>query len=138
MDISTLVYKDERKFFIKGPDGKVTTWEITVAGPGHAVTSQIQEMVASRNDRLSREEADAKRRNKVYSADSREEREFFTSIFAMRVLNWSPVSFSGVEFPCTDQNKLVLFKDAAYGFIATQINEACGELENFMPKTSET
>lgn len=135
-DIGGLVYGDVSELAIRTPDGRQTDWRVKICGPGHKNHAEIQRRLEMFRDARARQEAMAKKRNDVFVPDRQEETDLWRELFALRVIDWSPVRFEGVDFPCTEANRRALFAEPRFAFIAEQINAFASDLANFTKKTA--
>lgn len=133
-----LVYRDTLEFAICDQDGNETAWRIELAGPGHAATTAFNDTRANLARKREFERQAAERKGKVWvpppSADLNAE---FAAQFAPRILGWSPVKLGGTAFEYSAENAHRVMVDPALAFVASQIVEQAGKLEDFFAKPAK-
>lgn len=132
-DLDSLVYADAREIAIKDPAGAPTTWRVSIAGPNHPAALAARDRADARARELEIARAAAARREAPPEPPGpAETRAFYAGQLADRIVGWSPVRFSGEDFPFTPDNARRLLTEPRFGFVAAQIAEAVQDLLGFM------
>lgn len=138
-DFAGLVYADEAEFAIADPKGKATAWRVRMAGPGHAASVAFRETRTALARRIAAERDYALAKGRQWEApDAAAEQAQFAREFAPRVLGWSPVRFSGADFPYSLANVEKLLTDPKYSFVGAQLIEFGGKSDDFFAKPAKS
>jgi hypothetical protein len=137
-DLSRITYLASLPLMIKLPDGSDSGWTVNLMGPGHPKQDLLNAELRRFRAGLERAEAAAKAAGQPYEEDAEASSAFFAGWSAARVIGWSPVQFEGADFKATDENKLRIFKESAFGFARDQIQAALGRTQDFLPKSPKT
>jgi hypothetical protein len=133
-----LVYRDTLEFAICDQDGNETAWRIVLAGPGHAATVAFGETRENLARRREFERQAAERKGKVWAPPPAAELNAeFAAQFAPRILGWSKVALGGTAFEYSAENARRLMADPALAFVASQILEQAGKLDDFFAKPAK-
>lgn len=140
-DLASVEVADIAKLTIKHPTtGKLTTWILDIAGPGHPVSEAIQNEAARERLQLQREQDMARvngRKWKGPDVDPDAENKKVYGRIAKRILNWSAVSMNGEAFPYTSENALRLLTEPRFAWVREQALEFFAEDAAFL-KASAT
>ena len=137
-DLDGLVYRDTLEFAVRNQDGVETTWRIVLAGPGHPATlaSIDARNTAVRRRQLEKEAAE--RKGRVWTPPLASELNAeFADYFAQRILSWTPVKIGGQLLAHSPENARRLLFEPAFAFVANQIVEKAGALEDFFAKPAK-
>jgi len=135
-DIASADYRDEAEMTVV-IGGKLTNWTWRFAGPGHSRTVEYNERQG--RDRLHREamQEQARVNGKKWKAPEEsvsEVRERNIEWILSRLLGWSPVKFSGQDYPFTVENAKALLLDPKKPFL-TQAVEFLADEASFTPRS---
>ncbi len=138
-DLDALAAIDQAELEIKSRDGNPTGWKWTIAGPGHPKTIELSNRATKENFAKAKAQEMARVNGRKWKGDDENAddalRQSAESI-ACRVLDWTPVKFSGQDYPCTKENVVALLMDPKRGdTLVTQLTEFIGDERAFMKRS---
>ena len=138
-DLGSVSVVDVAKLAVRHPQTTAPTgWIIDIAGPGHPETIALGNETARERLVQQREQEQARVNGKKWKGgdvDPDSERDRNLSRIARRILGWTPVTLNGEAFAYSPANAILLLKEPAYTWAATQVYEFLGEDASFI-KTS--
>lgn len=121
-DIGAIIAHDTGTLAIKGADGKPLGWDLTLAGPGHPVSIQLEE------EQTARAREDARRAGQAAKAghdlpdeDPKERGDRQRDAFARRIIGWNPVAINGETFEYTPAAAKRLMTEPQFVYIQAQV-----------------
>lgn len=138
-DLDALAAIDQAELEIKSRDGKPTGWKWTIAGPAHPVTIELSNRATKENFARAKAQEMARVNGRKWKGDEESADDVLrqsAANIADRVLGWTPVKFSGQDYPCTKENVIALLMDPARGdTLVAQLTEFIGDERAFMKRS---
>lgn len=138
-DLDDLAAIDQAELNIKSRDGRPTGWIWTIAGPGHPQTVALSDRLTKEGFNRSKSQEMARVNGKKWKGDDETADELVSrtaAALAGRVLNWSPVSLQGKDYPCSKENIVAILLDPARGdTLVTQLAEFIADEKSFMKRS---
>jgi hypothetical protein len=142
-DFSAALPLDESVLTIEAPDGKPTTWRVTLAGPAHPKTVVWADRAARQNLRRQQMQEQAQVNGKKWKAEERtpeEQRRQNVEWVVARIVGWTPVrieQFSPDPIPFSEPVAINLLSQPYMGFVFKQLVDYLSDEASFT-KRSET
>ena len=138
-NLDDLAAIDQSELNIKSRDGRPTGWIWTIAGPGHPQTVALSDRLTREGFARSRTQEMARVNGKKWKGDDETADDLVrrtAEALAGRVLDWSPVSFHGKDYPCSKENIVTILLDPARGdTLVTQLAEFIADEKSFMKRS---
>lgn len=126
-DIGAILAQDTGTLHIKGPDGKPLGWTLTLAGPGHSASIQLEEEQTAWARERARMNAEAAKEGRDLPEESVESRTArLTREFQMRIVGWNPVTINGQAFEYSPENAHRLMSDRSFSYVQAQVVQFFG------------
>lgn len=120
--------------------GRPTTWVWTFAGPGHPQAVALANKLSRERLRKEAEKEQAQVNGRKWKSEeespeglAKRNAEYVTD----RLIGWSPVKFSGQDYPFTRENAVKLLIDPKKGALAMQALEFLADQRSFTPRSSK-
>ena len=140
-DLSEFDTSDEADMVVMHPQkDEPTTWVITFAGPGHAVTVAQSNRMARERRKEEAEKERARVNGKKWSPPNETDDEVKAknlSWITERILRWTPVRINGEDFPFTPANALKLIGDPRKGNLFQQCLDFLIADQTFMKRSGK-
>jgi len=132
-DIDQIDASDEAEMVVHA-NGRPTTWVWRFAGPGHPKAVEVSNRMARERLRREAEQEQARVNGRKWKAEDESPDELArrnAEYVVDRLLGWSPVKFSGQDYPFSRENAIALLLDPKKGALAMQALEFLADQRSF-------
>lgn len=138
-DIADLDASDEAQMIVQS-NGRATSWVWTFAGPGHPKAVDLSNKLSRERLHREAEQEQARVNGRKWKSDEETPDELAkrnADYIVERLLGWSPVKFSGEDYPFTPENARKLLLDPKKGALAMQALEYLADQRSFTKRSSK-
>lgn len=143
-DLSGALPLDESVLTIEAPDGRPTTWKITIAGPAHPKTVAWGEVAARRSLHRQSMQEQARVNGRKWKADEttpEEQLRLNVEWIVARIIGWTPVrvkQFSPEPIPFSEAVAVELLSKPYMSFAFRQLVEFISDDASFARRSETT